>query len=86
MIGNYGVSGFKPYYKWITFNTLQLLLILVYTDYRFKPYYKWITFNTVYLRLGKVLRKKCFKPYYKWITFNTVKENNAAEHVIIYEF
>ena len=38
---------FKPYYKWITFNTLfifqdvwQLLVM------GFKPYYKWITFNT----------------------------------------
>ena len=39
--------SFKPYYKWITFNT-------IWTDGRtqtdttsFKPYYKWITFNTI---------------------------------------
>ena len=62
--------GFKPYYKWITFNTLlerhdQKL------EYGFKPYYKWITFNT---NCGTNLISKCqysFKPYYKWITFNT---------------
>ena len=37
---------FKPCYKWITFNTLFLnLLVLIY--HRFKPCYKWITFNTM---------------------------------------
>ena len=40
------IGSFKPYYKWITFNTSAI------NDYeddficRFKPYYKWITFNT----------------------------------------
>ena len=38
-------TGFKPYYKWITFNTL-VHLVLQYLLLRFKPYYKWITFNT----------------------------------------
>ena len=36
---------FKPYYKWITFNTYNRL----YNNddiFYFKPYYKWITFNT----------------------------------------
>ena len=38
--------GFKPYYKWITFNTLvQGHMGATYT-LGFKPYYKWITFNT----------------------------------------
>ena len=37
--------GFKPYYKWITFNTIAIL-IFVDVMFRFKPYYKWITFNT----------------------------------------
>ena len=36
---------FKPYYKWITFNTLRrYCMILAFIS--FKPYYKWITFNT----------------------------------------
>ena len=38
--------GFKPYYKWITFNTL-ICSFVDYLDVKgFKPYYKWITFNT----------------------------------------
>ena len=39
--------SFKPYYKWITFNTEEANW---YADQigsdGFKPYYKWITFNT----------------------------------------
>ena len=38
--------SFKPYYKWITFNT-DNYGILVLSMHRFKPYYKWITFNTL---------------------------------------
>ena len=38
--------SFKPYYKWNTFNTEEIigskLAIL-----SFKPYYKWNTFNTI---------------------------------------
>ena len=37
--------SFKPYYKWITFNT-QEELKKVEAYLSFKPYYKWITFNT----------------------------------------
>ena len=40
------LERFKPYYKWITFNTLIQVLADNYL-YSFKPYYKWITFNTV---------------------------------------
>ena len=40
------VESFKPYYKWITFNTLKLGAIGLYL-LCFKPYYKWITFNTL---------------------------------------
>ena len=36
---------FKPYYKWITFNTHKLQLQR-FLELSFKPYYKWITFNT----------------------------------------
>ena len=38
-------QGFKPYYKWITFNT-EYPLYFSNALIRFKPYYKWITFNT----------------------------------------
>ena len=63
-------TGFKPYYKWITFNTLWKWLDMLLTLNSFKPYYKWITFNTMYVaeENGGLAG---FKPYYKWITFNT---------------
>ena len=38
-------NGFKPYYKWITFNT-DGSGAMSDTVWCFKPYYKWITFNT----------------------------------------
>ena len=38
--------SFKPYYKWITFNTIAKMSKENNKDYSFKPYYKWITFNT----------------------------------------
>ena len=46
-----GVASFKPYYKWITFNTVNVAKLQNLLNYSFKPYYKWITFNTE--RLGK---------------------------------
>ena len=39
-------DSFKPYYKWITFNTDRLVKITGTDKPSFKPYYKWITFNT----------------------------------------
>ena len=41
-----GNMGFKPYYKWNTFNTLVLTLKSLMNVFSFKPYYKWNTFNT----------------------------------------
>ena len=37
---------FKPYYKWITFNTVKARRENFLYVFSFKPYYKWITFNT----------------------------------------
>ena len=48
MASDVELEGFKPYYKWITFNTL-LKDVTKFQNEGFKPYYKWITFNT-YLR------------------------------------
>ena len=69
---------FKPYYKWITFNTFDGDVIGLIAELSFKPYYKWITFNTMVemaLRIRGV-EKMSFKPYYKWITFNTLCWDN----------
>ena len=41
-----GAYGFKPYYKWITFNTNVSEKVVRIMRPSFKPYYKWITFNT----------------------------------------
>ena len=39
--------SFKPYYKWITFNTYtEWERFNIIKNWSFKPYYKWITFNT----------------------------------------
>ena len=39
---------FKPYYKWITFNTFETRFKQnLEIELSFKPYYKWITFNTL---------------------------------------
>ena len=47
---NLGIGeGFKPYYKWNTFNTKKnnnFLNVVM----GFKPYYKWNTFNTKELK------------------------------------
>ena len=65
---------FKPYYKWITFNTRKRSLVYYKNKQSFKPYYKWITFNTLYFKIKeKMTYEKSFKPYYKWITFNTLE-------------
>ena len=40
------LKGFKPYYKWITFNTKFQEVKSMKINFSFKPYYKWITFNT----------------------------------------
>ena len=68
-------TSFKPYYKWITFNTkIEELDEEGKKILSFKPYYKWITFNTLE-DIQKELHDTCFKPYYKWITFNTISAN-----------
>ena len=63
--------GFKPYYKWITFNTSVHPFEHIDNYGSFKPYYKWITFNTELKESPLEMTYKRFKPYYKWITFNT---------------
>ena len=40
-------ASFKPYYKWITFNTNKAHGAYLHSEQCFKPYYKWITFNTI---------------------------------------
>ena len=46
--------SFKPYYKWITFNTLEKATNFENAIHLlgFKPYYKWITFNTFYKNIN----------------------------------
>ena len=50
-------AGFKPCYKWITFNTdLSELKELISKG--FKPCYKWITFNTEEDKVEEVIEEK----------------------------
>ena len=46
-------GGFKPCYKWNTFNTMKELKKQIKIQ-SFKPYYKWNTFNTAILLKGAV--------------------------------
>ena len=62
---------FKPYYKWNTFNTKEIINLKEVSNERFKPYYKWNTFNTG-MEVPFANDIKSFKPYYKWNTFNTL--------------
>ena len=65
------ISSFKPYYKWITFNTIYVSN--TYLD-------KFGVLNLIINGLPSIQKThfmfdrdytKSFKPYYKWITFNT---------------
>ena len=49
-LGGIKMRSFKPYYKWIIFNT-KFDNVEVGEYYSFKPYYKWIIFNTRSSRL-----------------------------------
>ena len=46
-------AGFKPYYKWITFNTYYEAKRKEFQFWSFKPYYKWITFNTSFTKCSR---------------------------------
>ena len=64
------MNSFKPYYKWITFNTKKIL-----GSNRFILG----VLNLIINGLPSILydqkdirdEETSFKPYYKWITFNT---------------
>ena len=64
------VISFKPYYKWITFNTLKVEVPAGFEE----------VLNLIINGLPSILYHYCpfqihifcFKPYYKWITFNTL--------------
>ena len=49
--------GFKPCYKWMTFNTTSSYEIALQNNSlkSFKPCYKWMTFNTI--QVGSTIKK-----------------------------
>ena len=50
---NHNLGGFKPCYKWNTFNTCNLKAKRrVSKNQSFKPCYKWNTFNTDYVTVA----------------------------------
>ena len=63
--------SFKPYYKWITFNTLPSVSV----RNNIVPVLNLIINGLPSIRKMGYLRNSSldsgFKPYYKWITFNT---------------
>ena len=72
-------NSFKPYYKWITFNTiwndgsrLQIIGVLNLIINGLPS----IQYNNVLKDIEEI---RSFKPYYKWITFNTQDEALVKE-------
>ena len=59
-LGFTDIMSFKPYYKWITFNTGFGKRDTKLACLGFKPYYKWITFNTRMKRAVEMLRSYMF--------------------------
>ena len=41
------IDSFKPYYTWMTFNTIPYKTGEELLISSFKPYYTWMTFNTI---------------------------------------
>ena len=76
------IGGFKPYYKWITFNTFACYLKVLYTIFL-----NLIINGLPSIRIKQVSTRKWrvfrFKPYYKWITFNTGAMTNTASCIIV---
>ena len=53
--------GFKPCYKWITFNTeVRVAYLKAHRVQSFKPCYKWITFNTLKMSLNLYFKSNKF--------------------------
>ena len=71
--------GFKPYYKWNTFNTTKLRTNRVLIEEVLNLIISGIpSIPLFYLEVKNW--NMCFKPYYKWNTFNT-----AGEASVIYD-
>ena len=63
--------SFKPYYKWITFNT-KLLTLMPKLDFDVLNLIINGLPSILFVGIGsEVINEAGFKPYYKWITFNT---------------
>ena len=71
--------SFKPCYKWIAFNTVELEKSYRLKELSFKPCYKWIAFNTNYIYVSDLTKDLSFKPCYKWIAFNTLDLNKNID-------
>ena len=50
------LQSFKPCYKWITFNTFNIVKFDEVFE-GFKPCYKWITFNTMFKNYAEVVSR-----------------------------
>ena len=69
-------AGFKPCYKWNTFNTYSFEYENEFYTLSFKPCYKWNTFNTQLEEIHAKGYDLGFKPCYKWNTFNTTSRSS----------
>ena len=76
-------TSFKPYYKWITFNTTQNNAFLQYFDIVLNLIINGLPSILKYLTSVMSIGLLSFKPYYKWITFNTVSTTVEVQPVAV---
>ena len=78
------LERFKPYYKWITFNTESIVDKSKF--WSIKEVLNLIIngLPSIHNNCGRKLRSfnRCFKPYYKWITFNTSHQKYNPDYKI----
>ena len=72
-------NGFKPYYKWNTFNTNDISIINDLVREVLNLIINGIPSIQIKIILCLLLIYLSFKPYYKWNTFNTVR--NGARNL-----
>ena len=73
-----GTYGFKPYYKWNTFNTIFIMKYYWMLKRVLNLIINGIPSIQIYLYVTGFTPALGFKPYYKWNTFNTKSYRNRT--------
>ena len=74
--------GFKPYYKWITFNII-IRTIIGDVAYVLNLIINGLPSISLSL-LSFIASFRSFKPYYKWITFNILLTEKIDTNILAF--